>query len=451
MKKFLRKDVYALIIGKNGKKQEKDLYKPPFLYNRNNTSSISSMDTFVIGLLIILITCVGYAIFLLQKKQNDGGFNEKLILLERDKTRLAESKIRLEGELERKSEELGELKGDIKKISKERDELGGKYETLFLEKIELQSVRKNLEEKVDETSKVIARHNAEEIRKQKEFEERITKLANAEKALEDERQRIRREDEEKQANIDAERERIWHNHEQMVVSKLRETCQKSNIGFLLHDNTNLPATFTKLKPDAVIPFLWQYVVFDAKKSKNIRSYIDDQVKSTAKKYKDNPEIYSTVFFVIPNEELQELKNQSFLEDGFSFYVISPDSIEPILASLKKISEYDTIADFDPQDREIIVNLITNYDRHISLQNAANILFTKESIGLMNSKEGLHSEIQKEITNKKESMRGKKLNEGELKKIAQSMSEQEKQVNELLEPKVTIGITEMNEVQRILSK
>jgi hypothetical protein len=109
------------------------------------------------------------------------------------------------------------------------------------------------------------------------------------------------------------------------------------------------------------------------------------VKSTARKYKDIPEIYPTVFFVVPADELQELKTFSFLEEGFSFYVISIESIEPILASLRKISEYDTIADFDPQDREAVVNLIANYDRHISLQNATNILFTRESIGLMNSK------------------------------------------------------------------
>jgi hypothetical protein len=172
----------------------------------------------------------------------------------------------------------------------------------------------------------------------------------------------------------------------MILSRLRETCHKSNIGFTLYDNTTLPPLFTKFKPDAVIPFLSQYVVFDAKKSKSIRTYIADQVKSTAKKYKDIPEIYPTVFFVVPAHELSELKTLSFMEEGFSFYIISIESIEPILASLKKISEYDTIAEFDPQDREAIVNLIASYDRHISLQNATNILFTRESIGLMSSKE-----------------------------------------------------------------
>lgn len=292
---------------------------------------------------------------------------------------MTESKIRLESDIARKSEELGELRSEIKKISKERDELGGRYEALSTERAELQSGRKYLEKELSETKDTLARHEAEEVRKQKEFEARINHLSNAEKALEDERQRIRREDEAKQLQLLEDQARIWNDHEQAVVSSLREICQKSHMNFSMHDNTSLPSVFTKLKPDAIISFLGQYIVFDAKKSKSIKTYIPDQVKSTAKKYKGIGEIYPTIFFVVPSDEIGELKTLSFFEEGFSFYVISRESIEPILATLKKISEYDTIADFDPQDRETIVNLIANYDRHISLQNAANILLTRESI------------------------------------------------------------------------
>lgn len=409
------------------------------------------MNTLIVTFLLVLMLSIGYAIFLLLKKQDDRGSTEKILLLERDNIRIKESKIRLESELERKSEELGELRGEVKKASKDRDELRGKHEAVLLEKTELQSTRKYLEKELAETRDTLARHEAEEVRKQKEFEERIHKLANAEKALEDERQRIRREDEAEQASVLAEQSRIWNDHEQTVLSCLRETCQKSAIGFTLYDNTNLPSLFTKLKPDAIIPFLGQYVVFDAKKSRNIRTYIPEQVKSTARKYKDLPDIYPTIFFIVPTAELQELKTLSYIEEGFSFFVISAESIEPLLASLKKISEYGTIADFDPQDRETIVNLIASYDRHISLQNAANILFTRESITLMNSKEGLHSEIQKEIVNRKEGMRTKKLNEAELKKIAQSMGEQERQTNELLTPSAVIGGAERTEVEEVLKR
>lgn len=409
------------------------------------------MDILIIILLVILICSIGYAIFLLLKKPDNQNVSEKILLLERDKVRLTESKIRLESELDRKSEELWMLKWELKKTFQERDELRGKHETITSEKIELQSTRKHLEQELREHKDSLALHEAENTRKQREFEERIEKLASAEKALEDERQRIRREDTEKQENMLAEQTRIWNDHEQNVLARMREICQKSHIGLALHDNTNLPVTFSKLKPDALVPFLGQYVVFDAKKSRNIKTYIPEQVKSTAKKYKDIPEIYSTIFFVVPRNEVEELKTLSFFEEGFSFYIITPESIEPILASLRKISEYETIADFDPEDREAIVNLIANYDRHISLQNAANILFTRESIELMRSKDGLHPEVQKEITNKKEGMRTKRLNEWELKKIAQSIDEQEQQTNLFLSPAVIIGVDERKEVEKVLER
>jgi hypothetical protein len=408
------------------------------------------MNNLIIILLIILIIAIGYAIFLLQNKQENKNSTDKILLLERDKTRLIESKIRLESELEKKSEELWILKGDVKRISKDRDELVGKYETLMLEKTELQWARKYLEKELAETKDSLARHESEAIRKQKEFETQIHKLDTAEKALEDERQRIRREDETKQAEIISEQNRIWNDHEQMVLSRLRDACQKSSIGFPVYDNTNLPSLFTKFKPDALIPFLGQYIVFDAKKSRHIRTYIPEQVKSTAKKYKDIVEIYPMIFFVIPAQELQELKTLSYLEAWFSFYIISVESIEPLLASFKKITEYENIADFDPQDREAIVTIIANYDRHLSLQNAANIVFTKESIDLMNSKNVLHPEVQKEILIKKESMRTKKLNEAELKKIWESIKEQEMEIEDLLKPKMMVQEKDLSAVSDVLS-
>ena len=406
------------------------------------------MNVFIIVLLLLLVTAIGYTIFLLQKKQN-GGWSEKLIMLEREKNRLLESKIRLDTELERKSEELWELRWDIKKIAKERDELSGRYETLIGEKTELQSTCRYVEKDLREAREILSLHEAEAIRKEREFEVRIGKLASAEKALEDERQRIRRQDEQEQISLREEQARIWNDHEQMVLARLREACERSSLGFTLYENTNLPSIFTKLKPDAVVSFLGQYIIFDAKKSKSIRTYIAEQVKSTARKYKDIPEIYRTVFFIVPAEELNELRSLSYIEEGYTFYIISIESIEPILSSFKKISEYDTIADFDPQDREIIVNLIANYDRHISLQNAANIVFTKESIGLMSSKDWLHEEIQKEIANRKDAMRTKKLDEGEIKKIAQSMSEQEAQVRKLLRPEQAIKDDEWDKAAKIL--
>jgi len=49
------------------------------------------------------------------------------------------------------------------------------------------------------------------------------------------------------------------------------------------------------------------------------------------------------------------------------------------------------------------------------------------------------------------MRSKKLNEAELKKIAQSMAEQEEQVQRLLHPKVLIEATDLQEMRELLEK
>lgn len=281
------------------------------------------------------------------------------------------------------------MRNEIRNISRERDELGGKYEILFLEKTALVSDKKHLEQRLSEMQEKISRYDSENMRKNQEFEEKIQKLSNAEKALEDERQRIRKNDENEQKKREEERERIWNDHEKEVVAKLRDICQKPSIGFTFHDNTSTPNNFSKYKPDGSIPFLGQYIIFDAKKSKNIRTYIQDQIKSTVKKYKDLPDIYPMIFFVVPKEEIEELKTLSFIEGSFIFHIISSESIEPILTILKKIKDYETLSDFDPEDREQIVHLIANYDRHISLQNAANILFTRDSLALMSSKEQLH--------------------------------------------------------------
>lgn len=68
------------------------------------------MDILIFSLLIILILSLGYTIFLLSRKQDQRDIHERILLLERDKVRLTESKIRLESEIDRRSEEFGVLK-----------------------------------------------------------------------------------------------------------------------------------------------------------------------------------------------------------------------------------------------------------------------------------------------------------------------------------------------------
>lgn len=118
------------------------------------------------------------------------------------------------------------------------------------------------------------------------------------------------EEERNRAEREEERDRIWNEHENAVIATLSELCKQPHLHFTSYSNNNLPDEFDgKLKPDFLIDFLGQYVVFDAKASKaeSLQTYINDAVKTTAEKIKKNGRIYPHVFLVVPTEAIGELK------------------------------------------------------------------------------------------------------------------------------------------------
>ncbi|MCF7812223.1 hypothetical protein K9M59_01315 [Candidatus Gracilibacteria bacterium] len=354
-----------------------------------------------------------------------------------------------------------QLKSDIEERNKKLLELPSLKEQSVAQKqiieekqrriLQLEAKEEQLQERLKETGNKLNKLEEQQERKEKEFQALVEKLSKAEEKLQEEQSRIRREDEKKLAQEQEERDRIWNDHENLVLAKLREVCQKQDVGFQFYENTSLPPGFDgKIKPDFLIKFLDQYVVFDAKKSKDPKTYIRTQVKETAKKVKGQSDVYKVVFFVMPLNEIQELKELYFFEDGISFHVISIEAIEPILRNFKKISEYEKIQDFDPQDREDIVNLIASYDRHISLQNAANIVLTRDSLRLINHDENLSDEFAEEVFIKKESMGVGKLNQTDIKRYSQSLEKQKKEIDKMTSSKPSIESNDVRNAQDSLS-
>ncbi len=374
---------------------------------------------------------------------------EQIRLLTRERDELFEDNARLRSELEQKGERLGELTKTLETERSEKDKFAGSNKELILKTRDAEGELRAVRTENSELKKKLADVDARREQLQQEHETKIKQLEHAQKSFEDEKARIRREDEARQAEELAERDRIWNEHETTVLSHLREACQKREIGFRFYENTNLPADFDgSLKPDFLVDFLEQYIIFDAKKSKDLPTYLNDQAKKTAIKVKGNEKIFSTVFFVVPTAELQDLKKTVFSENGVTFYAIPPEAVEPLLANFKKVTEFEHISEFDPKDRELIVNLIANYDRHISFQNAANILFAKESVDLMNSKDQLKAELLEEIDIKKQTMRPIRLKESDLARISKNLDEQDKEVRRLTAPKAAVPAQDVDQAQRL---
>ncbi|MFA5272940.1 MAG: hypothetical protein WC353_02145 [Candidatus Peribacter sp.] len=306
----------------------------------------------------------------------------------------------LQAELDRRKEEIGEWKNKIDEIKSENNELRGKGKQLSADYMKIQATNEGL-------STQVAEFKAAQKQREKDQQQALNQLESAKKSLEDEKMRVRREDEERIQKEAEERDRMWAEHEISVISLLTDLCKKPQHAFTSYDNNNLPEGFHgNLKPDFLIEFLEQYIIFDAKISKatNLQVYIDDQVKKTAAKVKGKEGIYPRIFLVVPTNAISELKKTYFYEDGFHFYVVSPEALAPILASFKHIESYETVEGWDPQEREAIVDLITQFDYHISLRNFAEYQLMQHGIDTLQKTQNTDTELAREVAIRKGKMR-----------------------------------------------
>lgn len=158
------------------------------------------------------------------------------------------------------NQKIGELKNALAEMKSEKDEQAGKAKQLFAEFTNIKAERDQLQKRVHEFEE-------QRARREKEQEAALEKLATAERNFEAEKARVIREEEERRTHEAQERDRMWNEHENKVISELTDLCNQPQLSFQTFDNQNLPEGFHgSLKPDFMIAFLEQYVIFDVKVS-----------------------------------------------------------------------------------------------------------------------------------------------------------------------------------------
>jgi hypothetical protein len=171
----------------------------------------------------------------------------------------------------------------------------------------------------------------------------------------------------------------------------------------------------------------------------------ESVKKTAAKIKGNQKIYSTVFLVVPTDAVQSLKQVSFYEEGFTFYVISPEALEPILASLKRMESYEFTEGIDPQERENIVDLVAAFDFHVSTRNAHELQMIYHGLETLHKAQNTNPELMAEAMIKKAKIRNLNLSTAETKELVANPKEVAQQLLELVEPKAKISKEDLGNV------
>lgn len=401
------------------------------------------MDTTNI-LLIILLVGIVIVIYVLLKPR-------KASL---DQNKILEENAHLKAELTQRDIKIGELANEIKIEKTMKDELSGKNKEVYAEKISIKAERDNLIKDKERITKELSKFQAEEDRKEKNFEDKIQKLDEAKAALDDEKKRIRKEDEEREQKEKDERDRMWAEHEDKVKNQLSELCKSPQYNFQTYDNKNLPEGFSgKLQPDFMIEFLGQYVIFDAKvsKSDNLQNYVNTSVKSTVEKINNDAKIYSMLFFVVPTEAIEALAKTHFHEKSYEIFVVSPEAMPVILAAFKKISSYELAEQMDPRDRENIVNLIAEFDYHINMRNALDILASQSGVSVLKKAGIIKQDIKDEIKLKKSKMRLQQFAPTEIKNLMLDEGIQQGAIDEMISPQASIPSKNVGEVKAIFEE
>lgn len=208
-----------------------------------------------------------------------------------------------------------------------------------------------------ELSNKIARFEQAEQGRSEEYQKNVSAVNAIRTSLENERNRL---NEERIKEKEEEFERIkqtWRNHEESVKSAIRNICKVHLIEYV----ENVPF---KGNPDNTVMIAGEYVIFDAKSPagddlENFPKYLKIQTEAV-RKYIKQDNVKKDIFLVVPANTLDVITQYSHNMGDYYVYIITIDSLEPIILSLKKIEQYEFAEQLTPDERENICRIIGKF-------------------------------------------------------------------------------------------
>lgn len=213
-----------------------------------------------------------------------------------------------------------------------------------------------LNDKVTECEKTITEFRTTERSRQEDYLSKVTSLNTlVEKVNEDERQLQEEKEQAIRSHIE-EMKRTWSVHEAKVEETIKNLCKKHQVGYL--DKEKVPF---KGKPDNTILVCQEYVVFDAKSPEgedlsNFPDYVKSQAEK-ASKYVREKDVRKEVFLVVPSNTVHVFREHCINLGDYKAYIITLDSLEPIILSLKRIEDYEFVEQLSPEQRDDICRVI----------------------------------------------------------------------------------------------
>jgi hypothetical protein len=293
-------------------------------------------------------------------------------------------------------------------------------------------------QKIEILEKDLREIKDENARLKKDEEFRKQEHSNAVSSLKQIQEKIQkdREEEISKRNL-AEIERIknlketWVNHEEKVKNRIRTICNKTGVEYV----DKVPF---KGKPDNTLRINDEYIIFDAKSPanddlSNFPNYVKAQAES-AIKYVKEEDVRREVFLVVPTNTLEHLEVFEYRLSDYTVFVVSLDSLEPIILTLKRIEDYEFAEQLSPEERENICRVIGKFVHLSKRRIQIDGFFAKQFFELVYRSE---ADLSKEILEKvAEFEKSEKLNPPQEKRARQISTKELEQDAEKIQSEAT---------------
>jgi hypothetical protein len=307
----------------------------------------------------------------------------------------------LSREMESNRDNIDKLKNRLTEISTRNENLSQK-----IRDIEILSARKDAQVEelngrlrehsgtINELTKKVSAFEASKEDNVRNYNENIARLNQTKESLEAERRKLNDDRLREAAERFETMKKQWSEHEADVKNTIIRICDFNHVNYV----DKVPF---KGNPDNTIEISGEYIIFDAKSPANddltnFPLYIKSQTENL-KKYASQDNVKKSIFLVVPTSTIGVLKQLTYRMGDYDVFVITKDSLEPVILSLKKIEEYDLADKLSPVDRDSICRIIGKFAHTAKRRIQVDQFFSNEFIDIvLKSQKDLPEDLQKQV-------------------------------------------------------
>ncbi len=221
-----------------------------------------------------------------------------------------------------------------------------------------------LNNKIDSLNETILKINLSnskfettEEQRRKNYEGSIIQLNQLKETLEKEIKRLSDERVAEQKDLFDKMKRQWSEHETAVEQTLKAICQNHFIKYV--DSVPFRGS-----PDNCLEICDEYIIFDAKSPSNddlanFPRYIKAQTEAV-KKYVSQEKVKKDIFLIVPSNTIHAIAQQVYNMGDYTVYIITKDSLEPVILAMKRIEDYEFVNQMSPDERDNICRVIGKF-------------------------------------------------------------------------------------------